>query len=338
MDAPIRQTITVAHLGDGTEAQRAAKAMGVSLGFDDRTVEEIAIVVSELASNLVKHAAGGTLTLSPLIEETRSGIEIEALDSGPGIASVEEAMRDGFSTAGSLGCGLGAVNRLMDQLEVSSQRGVGTRLVCRRWRREALPTGALCPLEVGVASRPHPKMTVNGDAFVIKHAAEAVLVGVIDGLGHGPDAHRAATTARLYVEGHYDQPLLDIFRGVGRSCRSTRGVVMALARFDWALGKMTFASFGNIEARVIGSPTPINFLVRRGIVGMHSTNPVVTEHAWARTNLLIVHSDGLSTRWPWEDFAHLADKPATVIAQQLLRKLAKEEDDATVLVVRDAVR
>ena len=338
MNPPDPQSFEIAHSSDGGAAQRAAKAMSLALGFSEQAAEEIGLTARELASNLVKHAARGTLTLTPLVENGRAGIEMESADSGPGIADVEEAMRDGFSTAGSLGCGLGAVNRLMDQVEIASQPGVGTRLVCRRWRRES-PFGTdRCPLDIGVASRPHPKMNVNGDAFVIKQAGDTALVAVIDGLGHGPEAHKAAKAARLYVESHDDQPLRDIFRGVGRTCRATRGVVMALARFDRPKETLTFASFGNIEVRVLGSAAPINFVVRRGIVGVHTTDPVVTEHPWPRKCLLVLHSDGISTRWHWDDFAALADKPADVIAQGLLRALAKEEDDATVLVVRDALR
>ena len=336
MELPAPQIFEIAHPSDAGAAQRAARAMSLALGFAEQASEEMGLVVRELASNLVKHAERGTLTLTPLSEGERDGLEIASVDTGPGIADVEEAVRDGFSTACSLGCGLGAVNRMMDQVEISSQPGTGTRLVCRRWRRDALPAPAVSRLEFGAASRPHPKMNVNGDAFVIKQAGQTALAAVIDGLGHGPEAHRAAQAARVYVEAHYDQPLGEIFRGVGRTCRATRGVVMALARFDQSRETLTFASFGNIEARVIGSPTPINFLVRRGIVGVHTTGPVVTEHPWTPGSLLVLHSDGISTRWHWDDFASLADKPADAIAQALLRQLAKEEDDATVVVVRDA--
>jgi anti-sigma regulatory factor (Ser/Thr protein kinase) len=93
--------------------------------------------VSELASNLVKHARRGTLTLTPLTEGTRVGLQIESQDRGPGIADVEQALTDGFSTAGSLGYGLGVVHRLMDTFDITSQPGAGggTHIVCQRWLR-----------------------------------------------------------------------------------------------------------------------------------------------------------------------------------------------------------
>src|SRR6266849_9883143 len=163
---------------------------------------------------------------------------------------------------------------------------------------------------------------------------ESALVGVIDGVGHGEFAYSAAQAARHYVERHYDQPLADIFLGVGRTCRATRGVVMGLARFDWGRGTLTFASVGNVEARVFGSPEPMNFLVPRGILGLNARCPVVTEHRWEVRNVMVLYSDGLNTHWRWSDFPHLAEASAAVAAQALLRALAREADDATVVVVK----
>src|SRR5215471_8678078 len=88
-------------------------------------------------------------------------------------------------------------------------------------------TQSAMALDCGAATRTHPLMTVNGDAFVLKQWSTGALVGVIDGLGHGQCAHQAAQTAWQYVENHFDQPLGTIFRGAGHVCQATRGVVMA---------------------------------------------------------------------------------------------------------------
>jgi hypothetical protein len=260
------------------------------------------------------------------------------VDTGPGIGDERQAIADGFSTTGSLGYGLGTVNRLMDEFDITSHGGAdhGTRIVCKRWLQSRETSGRQCPLDLGVATRPYPGMAVNGDAFVIKRWGESVLVAVIDGLGHGQYAHRAAQQARQYVERHFDQPMVSIFRGVGRACHGTRGVVMALARFDWDQSKLTFATVGNIQARVLSHSEPVRFRILRGIIGANAPNPVVTEHHWDPNNLMALHSDGLTTRWQWKDFPHLPDQSATEIAQELLRALAKDNDDATVVVVRGA--
>jgi anti-sigma regulatory factor (Ser/Thr protein kinase) len=334
--------IAVAHGSDVNEARQRAQVMALAIGFDETASAEVALAVSELGADLLKHTKGGTLTLTPLVDGRRVGMQVISQDRGPGIADVEQALRDGFSTAGGLGYGLGAINRLMDELDIVSEPGTsgGTRIACKRWLRADVHRTMPGPLPFGAASRPHPRMTENGDAFVITCWGEGPLVVGIDGLGHGPSAQRAAQTARQYVETHVDQPLDFIFRGVGRACRATRGVVMALARFDWGGTQLTCASIGNIEVRVFGSVEPMNFPVRRGIVGANAPNPAVTQHRWQPNHVLVLHSDGLTTRWRWEDFRDLRRASASVMARRLLQALAKNDDDATVLVVkgRDEMR
>ncbi len=334
MQQPTQHTAEVRHSTDLSALRQVSKTMAGAIGFRERENEEIVLVVSELASNLIRHAGGGTVILTPLNSDGRSGVQIESVDKGPGIADIERAMADGSSTVGSLGYGLGTVNRLMDEFDIQSQPGAGTYIICRRWVRVNGASSTPCPLSFGAASRPHPQMGLNGDAFVIKQWEESALVGVIDGLGHGQWAQRAAQTARRYVESHCTQLLGETFRGVGRSCRATRGVVMALARFDWPQDKLTFATVGNIETRIFNSPEPVKFVIRRGIIGLNAPNPVVTQHHWEPSNIMVIHSDGVRTRWQWEDFPELASESATIIAQRLLQVLAKEEDDATVVVVR----
>jgi anti-sigma regulatory factor (Ser/Thr protein kinase) len=323
------------HRSDEAEVYEYSRKIAQEIGFDETISDEIALVSQELASNLVKHAGSGTIILTPLYNLERRGIQIEAKDTGPGMRDVEQAITDGFSTSGSLGYGLGTANRLMDELNIASERGQGTLVTCRRWIKSIQPADRQCPLEFGAATRSHPRMMgVNGDIFIIKQWNYYMLAGVIDGLGHGQWAQRASQTARRYIETHFDQPLVDIFRGVGRSCRPTRGVVMALALFDWEHNKVMLASIGNIEVRVFNHSKPIKVLVRRGIVGMNAPAPVVTEDSWDISNFLVMHSDGLSTHWSWEDYPDLKTKSANSIAHELLHTLAKDDDDATVVVVR----
>jgi anti-sigma regulatory factor (Ser/Thr protein kinase) len=336
------QVIPIALASDVHMARRAAKAMALALGFDAKASEEITLVISELASNLVRHAQGGRLTLTPVKHHGRIGIQIESWDRGPGIADVEQAIKDGFSTAHSLGYGLGTVNRLTDQLDITSRRGAGagTAIVCTRWLPLDKPSLSPSPLEFGVATRAYPAMPVNGDAFVIKQWHTKALVSVIDGLGHGQHAHRAALAARQYVETHFDQPLDAIFRGVGRTCRATRGVVMALVGFDFAGDdiRFSFASVGNIEARVFGGPNRQQFIMTRGIVGGNAPRPRVTDHHWNPGSVMVLHSDGVACHWGMADFPDLRRESAATMAPRLLRALAKDNDDATIVVVRDTTR
>lgn len=329
-------SVKVAWAADVAEAARLVRERARSLGFPPDHCEELHLVVTELASNLIRHAAHGTIRFSTIETGGRSGIEIESEDDGPGIADVELAMTDGFSTADSLGTGLGTINRLMDDLEFASGPSAGLRIVCRRWVRPkpcALPARELV---FGIATRSCRLQPENGDSFLVQHWERNALAGIIDGLGHGEHARRASQTARRYVEQHFDQPLRNIFRGTDRACRATRGVVMALARFDMAGRKVTLANVGNVEVRLIGCPERPNILVRRGVIGLNAPAAVSTEHPWSDSCVLVMHSDGLRPNWNWSDFSSLANDAPDIIARRLLNTLGKIDDDATVLVARSA--
>jgi anti-sigma regulatory factor (Ser/Thr protein kinase) len=317
-------------------AHDIARERAVSLLFPITHCDEIALAVTELATNLIRHASGGTITVAAVRGKEHDGIEIRAVDNGPGITNVEQAITDGYSTAGGLGLGLGTVNRLMDELEICSRSQGGLEIMCRRWVRAQPHRPVSGGLALGAATRSCHFLPDNGDAFIFKQWEHHALAGVIDGLGHGPFARRASQTARQYIEQHFDQPLDHLFRGTGRACRATRGVVMALARFDLTIRSLTIASVGNIEVRLVGTRDPVNLVVRRGIVGMHAPNPVPTEHAWTPTSCLIMHSDGVGTRWRWSDFSEIAQKPPNMLAHRLLSEFGRIDDDATVLVIRGA--
>ncbi len=329
-------SIKVESSSDVYIASGAAKGAAQWIGFALEQCEEIGLVVTELGANLLRHATSGKITVSAATGGGRNGIRIESEDGGPGISDVEQAMTDGYSSIGGLGLGLGTVNRLMDELDIYPGPRCGTHIICQRYLRPKQASSFDRVLAFGTATRPRRPLDENGDAFIIKQWEGNALVGVIDGLGHGQFAQRASRAARQYVEQHFDLPLEKLFRGAGRVCRGTRGVVMALARVDQKQEKLQVASVGNIEVRHVGSQEPFSPMVRRGIVGLNAPEAVVTEHSWTPSSLLIMHSDGLTTRWDWNDFSDLVREPPEIIAHRLMRKLGKPDDDATVVVARSA--
>lgn len=325
--------VNVTWAGDVREAAETAKRLANGIGFPAVHCEEIGLVATELASNVLRHASHGSLQFTLLDNAEHKGIQIESKDHGPGISDVERAVIDGYSTAGGPGYGLGTVNRLMDTLEVHSREGL--QIICKRWLRPSLAHFGKS-LVVGAATRAYRFMPENGDAFVAKQWDGYALLGVIDGLGHGPFAQRASQTARQYVEQHFDQPFEYLFRGVARACRATRGVVMALARFDFGRQMLTVASVGNIEVRLLGSPEHFRPIIRRGILGLNAPSPVSTEHPWSSECLLVMHSDGVHFVGNGKDLVSKTSDTPDSIAQYLLKTCGKMEDDATVVVARSA--
>ena len=119
---------------DIVSARQRGRALALELGFSSVDSTLIATAISELARNIVSYAGTGEIRLKMIQNSTRQGIVIVAADEGPGIHDVNQALRDGFSTSGSLGLGLPGVRRLMDEFEISSQPGRGTRVDVKKWR------------------------------------------------------------------------------------------------------------------------------------------------------------------------------------------------------------
>jgi len=116
-------------------ARQKGRAMAAELGSSSGDATLIATAISELARNIVSYARKGSITLKSIQGSSRVGILVLAEDDGPGILDIRQALRDGFSTSGSLGLGLPGVRRLMDDFEITSQPGQGTTVVVKKWRQ-----------------------------------------------------------------------------------------------------------------------------------------------------------------------------------------------------------
>ncbi|HKQ53887.1 MAG TPA: ATP-binding protein, partial [Pyrinomonadaceae bacterium] len=195
-------------------ARRAVHRFAGDLGFGETELAELDIVVQEIGTNAARYATnGGWLHYTTPLGDC-PGLELFYWDTGPGIYDLDRAIRDGVSTSGSLGAGLGAIRRLMDEFEVYSTLPVssrlsltprrtshGTALLARKWLGRAEDDAATARPECeearrfGAWSRPHPGEELSGDAYFIKERGHQIMLAVIDGLGHGQGAKEAADAA-----------------------------------------------------------------------------------------------------------------------------------------------
>jgi len=120
---------------DIVAARQKGRVMANELGFSTGDATLVATAISELARNIVSYAGKGQVTIKMVNGLYRQGIAVIASDDGPGIPDIRQAMRDGFSTSGSLGLGLPGVRRLMDEFEITSQPGRGTIVTVKKWRQ-----------------------------------------------------------------------------------------------------------------------------------------------------------------------------------------------------------
>src|SRR5262249_54031839 len=186
------------HIRDASavaEARREVCSLARTVGFDANQLGRVAVVVTEAATNLVKHAPQGQLLARAFDRGGVAAIEVLALDQGQGISNVGESLRDGYSTSGSPGTGLGAIKRLSDEFDIYSTPGKGVALVPQLLSQRAPSGPPPPPLEIGVVCLPKPGEVACGDAWAVEWRAGHSVVLVADGLGHGPDAAAASMTA-----------------------------------------------------------------------------------------------------------------------------------------------
>ena len=348
MSPPPPNATTVVHVAEPSqvgEARRAAAALATQLNFSATRAGELAIILTELGNNLVRHGSGGQIMLRPVAPAggsggglgeapaAGSGVEVTATDRGPGINNVHAAMRDGYSTGGTPGTGLGAIQRLSGTFDLISQLGRGTVIVSRVWPA-AVPDRPL--VEVGAACVPIRGETVCGDAWCVVEQGQRVVAIVADGLGHGPaaaDASRRAVT--IFREAAAGAPR-QIMEALHSALRATRGAAVAVADVNFAAGKLRFCGVGNISSSVVSREgLSRSLLSHNGTVGAESRRMVELEQPWAAGSLLILTSDGITSRWQLADYPGLQLKHPSLIAGVLYRDHLRGRDDATVLAVRD---
>jgi len=315
-------------------ARRVATRMAEEIGFDATGAGNVAIVVTEMATNILKHGGGGQILLAAP-ESARPGIEIVGLDSGRGLRDLEACLRDGYSTSGSPGTGLGAIQRLSSSLDIYTAPDRGTAIVARLWA-DAHPGRPLSRLTVGVASAAVKGETVSGDGWAVEGDERRTMLLVVDGLGHGPTANTAATEAiRLFRNNAKHSPGA-IVQALHDGLRSTRGAAVAVTEILPDAGVVRFSGVGNIGATIVAPDAVRRHLVSHtGTVG-HTVRKVDEfSYPWPKRAVLIEHTDGLGTHWDLEHYPGLAQRSPSLIAAVLYRDFARKRDDVVVLAVRE---
>jgi len=307
------------------EARRAALGMASAAGFDENDAGKVAIAVTEAASNVLKHAGGGEILLRPL----DGGVEVLALDKGQGIANMAEAMRDGGSTAGTNGIGLGAIARMASVFDIYSLPGTGTALLAQFYQSDS-DASIRCGLQVGVAQSAYPGESVCGDAW----ACMGTSMFVVDGLGHGMLAANAASAAIGVFESNWERRPSQIIEYVHRALRSTRGAAVAAAAIDSEARKLRFCGLGNISGTILAGGATRGLMSHNGTAGHAAERIAELEYDWPEDSLLVMHTDGISAKWDLGAYRGLAIRHPSLCAGVLYRDFRRQRDDATIVVVR----
>jgi anti-sigma regulatory factor (Ser/Thr protein kinase) len=310
------------------EARRVAARLAEAIGLDERIRGEVAIVATELATNLARYARKGAVLIQALDLPAGPTLELLSIDSGPGMADLSACLRDGYSTGGTAGNGLGAVRRLSTEFDIHSIPA-GTVIVSR-FRRPATATGGP-GFDWAAISVPAPHETVCGDAWRIAVGPEGAALMVCDGLGHGPLAAEAAgRAAAAFAERPFDDAAALIERAHG-ALTGSRGAAMAVA----TIGRtgLRYAGAGNIAGVLIGGERPRGLPSQNGTVGVQIRKIQALDYEWPAGGRLFMHSDGLTNRWTLDSYPGLISRHPAVQAGVLWRDCTRGRDDATIVIV-----
>jgi len=262
-------------------------------------------------------------------------MEILALDKGPGIPDMALSRRDGYSTTGTLGQGLGALDRQADELEIYTH-GTGTVIAARLWRKSPAANASRPHYEVGAVHVAKTGEPICGDDWAWRQRDGRLAIFIADGLGHGLSAHEAATAAtRVFAAGHELRPGR-LVEDVHAALRPTRGAAVASLSVDIERRTATYAGLGNISGIILHPTGARQSMVSHNGTAGHTAARIQEFHYPVLSGAIVVmFSDGLATQWDLKTYPGLQQRSASVIAGVLYRDFSRRRDDVTVVVARE---
>jgi anti-sigma regulatory factor (Ser/Thr protein kinase) len=328
-----QRTFAVTEPSHTAEVRRFSTELAQAAGFNESEIGGVALVTTELATNVLKHASSGEMVVRPVVDRRALGVELLALDRGSGIGDLAECLRDGYSTAGSPGTGLGAIARLAAEFDIVSQPGKGTAVMARLWAGKRAPVPE-AQIEVGAICKPMPGEKRCGDGWACELLADRCIFVLVDGLGHGPAAAAAAELAIASVRQHRTKAPAAVVQCAHDALRATRGAALAVAEISLTQPSLRYCGIGNISAAIISGDNLRHLVSHNGTAGHEARKIVEFTYPWTAKALLIMHSDGLMTRWNLQAYPGLTQRHPSLIAGVLYRDFLRGRDDVTVVAAK----
>lgn len=317
--------------------RRGITVLAERLGFAGERLGRVQLAATEAATNLAKHAVRGEMLVRIVRDGNAAALEFVCTDHGPGIADVPRSRLGGYSTSGTLGLGLGSIERLADRSGLHSLPGVGTTLYARfRQPGAAAPSPPDQPF-AGL-TRPIDGELECGDAYAAITAGGTVYAMLCDGLGHGPLAARAAQEAvQAMRETRLPARPAEMVERIHRRLRPTRGGAVAVAAATPRYGRVRYAGVGNISGWIVHQDARTGMISVPGIAGSHAR---IREQVYDLPpgGTVVLHSDGLTDRWDPAARPGVFDHDPLLTAATLLRDAGSRHDDRSVLAVTTAGR
>lgn len=319
---PVEETTQVG------QVRREALGLSSLAGLGEEDAGRVALVATETATNVLRHGRGGRVHLSLVAGRSGLGVEVCGIDRGPGF-SLARCLPDGYSTAGSAGQGLGAIKRQSTVFDVWSDAAGAVVLA-----RVHAAAGSGGDLPYGALRIPMRHEVVCGDGWHLTWQDGQVAVTLVDGLGHGQQASEAAGLA---IEAAADAGFLTAEETLVRMharMSGSRGGAAAVFRYDRATGQGHFAGIGNISAAVHDGAGSRGLASHPGIVGAQFRRVQAFGTPVMPGNLLLMHSDGVQTRWNLAHYEGLVHRHPALVVAVLQRDFDRGRDDTSIIAVR----
>jgi hypothetical protein len=367
---PAHQRFEIRDPGEIPYASRCIGAIAALLGFSQTRIDHVSVIATECSTNLLLHANGGQLLVCPLMDSAGlhpsgargAGIEILSIENSFHMSGATPIQLAAGRTAAIPEHGMSAIQRHADEFDIWSPPASGAVQRIAIWSGVPPEDPATSPVpdavrvEYGAISVALRGQDVCGDAWTCTQGAEGFTAMVADGLGHGLLAQSAALAAIGSLAPDRGAALRDLVSGAHHALRPTVGAALGVARLppraiSSGAGSMgggfeprrtnfsadrvaRFCGIGNVAASVWEHARQQHLVSHAGVVGHTVRKTQEFEAAWSPDALLVMHSDGLNTRWDLARYPGLSVRHPSVIAAVLYRDHARE-DDVTVFVARE---
>lgn len=312
-------------------ARAAVRERGSALGLSTTLIESVAIAASELVQNQLRHARRGKFAVRGIERDGVPGLEIVAADMGRGIADPVMALEGPGPSSTSLGSGLSGARRMTHEIDVDVRSGEGTCVRARRFA-EALPKRR----EIGVLGRPCDTESESADHAAFVRDGEKVVLAVVDGVGHGPLARNASYGAIAAFLKHTRLPPADVLKECDAAITGTRGAVMAVLTVDEGTSVAEHGAIGNVMTRIERFRASRLFSGASATLGIRGPKrrPFAESIPLDAADVIMMYTDGISSRVDLSAESELLREHPLVIAQRIMSKYSRSNDDALVLVAR----
>lgn len=322
---PLKQT-SIVPIQDSSQvalARRTANELATAAGLDEQRRSAVNVVTVELANNILQHASSGQLLFQYL--HRTGAFDIMAIDHGAGMLNIERCLEDGFSTRSTPGLGLGAVQRFATRFGAYSMPARTTVVTARMAELKADPDlSVICTAMHGE--------TLSGDGWGV--SADGRSFCLVDGLGHGMLAADAAKVAIEIFHKHPGASPEVALERMHSAMKATRGAAAAIAKINPETLTLDFAGIGNISCVLMRRDKSQNLVSHNGTLGHQLRRVQQFSYSYDHDDLLLMHSDGLTSQPRFGIPPSLLSQPPNVIAPFLFSEQLRGRDDATLLVNR----